>query len=93
MDDNVNIWLFPIQEEILVTDQTGGVPVDCCNLSEHYEDRLQKLTGSKSVLYTFNEWSKATDFAKILNGKTGWEVKYDNWYGRQVEAEMEDYDN
>lgn len=32
---DVNVWLFPLTDEILVTDQTGGVPVDCCGLPKH----------------------------------------------------------
>lgn len=94
MAELINVWIFPTLDEILVTDQTGGVPVDCCNVSEHYEQRLEKLTGSKGVLYQFTDWHEATKFAiDLVNDKLiGWEVKYDNWYGRQVEAEQnEDY--
>jgi hypothetical protein len=92
MKEDINIWLFPIQEEILVTDQTGGVPIDCCNLPKHYSDTLERLTGSQSVLYTFDDWNKAVNFAdSLLKKLQGWTVKYDNWYGRVVESEQENY--
>lgn len=78
---------------MLVTDQTGGVPLDCCNVPEHYEQRLEQLTGSKGVLYQFKEWNEAVTFATNLvkDKLKGWEVKYDNWYGRSVEAEQNEY--
>lgn len=88
--EDINVWIFPIQEQILITDQTGGVPVDVCNLAEHYSQKLEQLTGSKSVLYQFNDWGKAVEFATTLQKEKlkGWAIEYDNWVGRSVEAEQ-----
>lgn len=91
--DKTNVWLFPIGREVLVTDQIGGVPVDCCNLPAYAEQRLEKLTGSTSVLYDFNSWEEATDFANKLHTEKlksdGWTIRYDSYAGRFVEAEHE----
>jgi hypothetical protein len=95
MSEDVNVWIFPIQGEILITDQTGGVPIDCCNLPEYYSKRLEEKTGSASVLYHFkgeNSWSEAVKCAEEIRVKLGYspfDIKYDNWWGREVEAEYE----
>lgn len=99
MNEDTNIWLFPISQEILVTDQIGGVPIDCCNLPDWAEKRLEEATGSKSVLHQFKEhqgkrsWDNAVEFLKKHiedhpQLKT-WKVKYDSWPGR----ELEEYDD
>lgn len=84
------MWLFPIQRQVLVTDETGGVPVDVCNLPEHVNQELERLTGSRSVLYHFKNWEEATSFADglVKDKLSGWEVKYDNWVGRSIEFEQ-----
>lgn len=85
----VNVWLFPLTDEILVTDQTGGVPVDCCNLPEHESKRLESLTGSSSVLYDFESWEDAVMFAQSLryNKLTSWTIQFDSEAGRELEFE------
>lgn len=79
MKEDINVWLFPLTDEIVVTDQTGGVPVDCCNLPEYESKRLEILTGSQGVLYRFDEWGKAVKFVdELVKEKLrGWQVTYD----------------
>lgn len=83
---DVNVWLFPLTDEILVTDQTGGVPVDCCDLPRHETERLERLTGSGSVLYEFKDWQDAVMFAQSLvyNKLTSWTIQYDSEAGRDL---------
>lgn len=82
---DVNIWIFPKIDEILVTDQTGGVPADCCGLPEYETKRLERLLGSGSVLYQFKDWNTAVDYAQsLLNKLPGWTIEYDSAAGRDL---------
>lgn len=92
--DDVNIWILPDSNEILVTDQTGGVPVEACNWSESTQSMLKKMMGDDySALFDFkgdNAWHSACLKADALKAKMpGFQIRYDNWVGRDMEAENE----
>lgn len=89
-DEDVNVWLLPSDETILVTDQTGGVPVDACDWPEHLASELkEKLGEDYRALWHFkgeNSWRDAVNKANELKDKLGcWSIQYDNWIGRECE--------
>lgn len=96
MNEDVNIWILPYEEEILVTDQTGGVPVDACNWPEYIEKRLREKMGDEyGALFHFkgaDSWSMACKKAEELKSKLGygWTIQYDSSAGRDFESEREE---
>lgn len=74
--EDVNVWIFEETCEILVTDQTGGVPVDANQLFDFHGT---------------NAWSDAVNKAAEIKASRGnhWTIDYDSWAGRDM-AEQAD---
>lgn len=92
MSDDVNVWLLPGSETILVTDQTGGVPVEACGWSESLQADLKARLGDdygNHFLRGENAWNDAVKKAQVMREKLGpfYEIQYDNWWGRYQESE------
>lgn len=83
------VWLLPGSETILVTDQTGGVPVEACNWHESVIDDLKKRLGEDYGSHSFDgydSWTNAVTKAQAMQKKLGWpwQIQYDNWYGHSA---------
>ena len=74
--EDVNVWIFEETDEILVTDQTGGVPVDANQLFDFHGP---------------DAWNEAVKKAAEIKGQRGehWTIQYDSWAGRDM-AEQAD---
>ena len=53
--DDANVWLFPETREILVTDQTGGVPVDATECY-HFKSWHEALVKSEQLKREHAGW-------------------------------------
>lgn len=86
MKDRFFVWIMPHENRILVTD-IDMPPVAVFNIPALLIERMKNrgVEGSKS----FNDWNKAVEYGESVVKKTGWDIEYNNAWGREVEA-MED---
>lgn len=86
MKDRFFVWIMPHENRILVTD-IAIPPVAVFNIPALLIERMKNLgvEGSKS----FKDWNKAIEYGESVVKKTGWNIEYDNAWGREVES-MED---
>jgi len=80
------VWIMPVEGKVLVTD-IDMPPVAVFNIPALLIERMKArgVEGSKS----FSDWNDAVKYGEEVEKKTGWNVEYDNAWGREVEA-MED---
>ena len=78
------VWLMPVESKVLVTD-IDMPPAAVFNIPHQLNERAKILGGNRS----FADWNLAVKYGDEIGEKTGWEVAYDNAWGREVEA-MED---
>lgn len=80
------VWIMPAEGKVLVTD-IDMPPVAVFNIPALLIERMKArgVEGSKS----FSDWNDAVKYGEDVEKKTGWNVEYDNAWGREVEA-MED---
>ena len=79
------VWLMPVEGKVLVTD-IDMPPAAVFNIPRQLNERAKKLGGNRS----FNDWNLAVKYGDEIGVKTGWEVSYDNAWGREVEAMNDD---
>lgn len=86
MEDRFFVWIMPHESRILVTD-IDMPPVAVFNIPALLIERMKNrgVEGSKS----FKDWNEAVEYGETVAQKTGWDIEYDNAWGREVEA-MED---
>lgn len=99
-EDSIDTWIIHSLRKVLATDQPG-VPTAVTFVinPEDYARNgptLGNLGFDKNVYKLFTDWDEARKYAEAKAAELGYEVEYDNWWGREMEAEengdWDDYD-